>query len=611
MRMKKTRILGIAPYEGMLQLMQLAAAKRDDITLTAFVGDLQTGAAIAQRYGTDDFDVILSRGGTADLIRRQSSLPVVEISLSAYDILRSIRLANTGSGKYAIVGFPAITRNARFLCDMLQYHLDIFTINNEEEVRQLMQRLSREGYAMVMCDMIVSSIARSYGIPAMLINSSLESVEVALESAVQTSRTYRQLKEKMKFYRSVAETQPQRLLVMDAEGTLKYSSRVEPLPQLVMDKVTNMLESVRADGNKRFTCETAGKHYNIMGSTMDANEQTYVLYSLSTTKASFSLEKYGIHTVDKEEATDRFFGSFYGITRSTSADGVDIDRYAQSREAVVVVGELGTGKDQMVRLLYTRSRLSNAPLVIIDCAQLHTRGWTYLMENKYSPLTDSGITIHFKNISALTDEQFLALFMMIKDMHVHQRNRLIFGASLSTGQAVKERMRRIVDWFSCLIIDMPSLRSHKESIPQLASLYISTLNMQYAKEITGLEPEGVQMLQSYRWPNNYDQFKRILNELVLEADTPYITADSIRRLLKREIRMFGEDTSEETAFSKDMTLEQMNLIMLKQVLAQEHGNQSIAAKRLGISRTTLWRMLQKCVDVNLQPDASAAQNGQA
>ncbi|MCE5342936.1 MAG: PrpR N-terminal domain-containing protein [Eubacteriales bacterium] len=594
--MSQVKVLGIAPYEGMLHQMRQAAAKRDDIALTAFVGDMQTGAAIASRYTPDDFDVILSRGGTAEMIRRQSSLPVVEITLSAYDILRSIKLAETGSGKYAIIGFPAITRNARFLCDMLQYNVDIFTINDEEEAHTAMRRLTHDGYAMVLCDMIASSIAQRYGIPAMLINSGQESVELAMEQAVQSSRTYRQLKERMGFFRAIAEAQPLRLLVLDEHGEACYDSHADPLPKPVLAKINSTIEPILAEGGKRFFCEVSGKHFSITGSRVRMNEQTYIVYSLSAGKAVLTLEKYGIHLIDKEEATDRFFNSFYGITRSSFAEGVDIDRYAKRRDAVVILGEFGTGKDQMVRLLYARSDMSHAPLVIIDCAQLRSRGWNYLVENKYSPLTETDITIHFKNISALTDEQFLELFMMIKDMHVHQRNRLIFGAATDANRSSEERIRKIVDWFSCLVITMPSMRENREAIPQLASLYISTLNMQYAKEIIGLEPEGLRLMENYSWPNNYDQFKRILNELVLGTDTPFIRTEAIHNLLKREIRMFGEITEQTIPFNQTLTLDEINLQILKQVLAQEHGNQSTAAKRLGISRTTLWRMLQKCMD---------------
>ena len=90
---KKTKILGIAPYEGMKALMMRLAGQRDDIDLTVYVGDLEAGAEIASRHTFQDYDVILSRGGTAEMISSISPIPVVEIQLSVYDILRAIKLA--------------------------------------------------------------------------------------------------------------------------------------------------------------------------------------------------------------------------------------------------------------------------------------------------------------------------------------------------------------------------------------------------------------------------------------------------------------------------------------------------------------------------------------
>ena len=155
--MKRTRVLGIAPYEGMRSLMVHLAQNMEDIELTAFVGDLEPGAAIAQRYTADEFDVILSRGGTAELIRQKTRLPVIDIELSVYDILRSIRLAQSGNNRYAIVGFPAITRNASFLCEVLRYQIDLYTIHDEDEARAALQKLAQEGCSMVLCDMITNS----------------------------------------------------------------------------------------------------------------------------------------------------------------------------------------------------------------------------------------------------------------------------------------------------------------------------------------------------------------------------------------------------------------------------------------------------------------------
>ena len=65
----KIRLLGIAPYENMKFLMQEQAKEYSDIELTVFVGDLQQGVELARRNFYNDYDVIISRGGTATKLR--------------------------------------------------------------------------------------------------------------------------------------------------------------------------------------------------------------------------------------------------------------------------------------------------------------------------------------------------------------------------------------------------------------------------------------------------------------------------------------------------------------------------------------------------------------
>ena len=124
--MRPIKILGIAPYEGIASLMQQAAESCDGLQIDVHVGNLTAGAEIAAaKTAQEEYDVILSRGGTAEAIRRCTDLKVVDIPLSVYDILRSIKLAENHNCKYAVIGFPAITRNATFLCEVLRYNVDI------------------------------------------------------------------------------------------------------------------------------------------------------------------------------------------------------------------------------------------------------------------------------------------------------------------------------------------------------------------------------------------------------------------------------------------------------------------------------------------------------
>ena len=104
---QKVRVLGIAPYDNMKPLMLNLAQERDDIELTVFVGDLQQGVELAKRNFYNDYDAIVSRGGTAQLLQKELDLPVVEIAVTPFDIMRAMKLAENVSDQYVIVGFPA------------------------------------------------------------------------------------------------------------------------------------------------------------------------------------------------------------------------------------------------------------------------------------------------------------------------------------------------------------------------------------------------------------------------------------------------------------------------------------------------------------------------
>ena len=106
----------------------------------------------------------------------------------------------------------------------------------------------------------------------------------------------------------------------------------------------------------------------------------------------------------------------------------------------------------------------------------------------------------------------------------------------------------------------------------------------------------MEMLQSYEWPQNYTQFKRVMNELAVLTDTPYITGNSVAALLDKErsfISAGPEAAAMPAAMDLHRPLEDINRDIIKKALADNQGNQSATAKQLGISRTTLWRYLKR------------------
>lgn len=236
-----TRILGIAPYEGMQVLMKQIAAQRNDIDLTVVVGDLETGAALVQKYAEDDFDVIISRGGTAELVRNATGLPVIEANITVYDILRALKLAENYTNKYAMVAFPSITKEAQFIVSLLQSNIDIFTIHNEVEGYEILSQLSRENYQMVLCDMITSSLSQRFGLTSILITSGTESIEDAFDRAIQTVADYKQYTLQTDYYKLILEENPNDVFVFNDKLELIYSNRSFPFDTSILDYLKKRL----------------------------------------------------------------------------------------------------------------------------------------------------------------------------------------------------------------------------------------------------------------------------------------------------------------------------------------------------------------------------------
>ena len=137
--------LTVAPYPGMGIILSQVADTMSGIQLDVREGDLEEAIHLVNQLDQEQYDVIISRGGTAKMLQDYTSLPVVEVKISVYDMLRSIKLAENYQDGYAIVGFENITESAHVLCDLLQKSMKIITLRSHSEVGKALTRLRTEG----------------------------------------------------------------------------------------------------------------------------------------------------------------------------------------------------------------------------------------------------------------------------------------------------------------------------------------------------------------------------------------------------------------------------------------------------------------------------------
>lgn len=595
MEKRTIRILGIAPYEAMKSAMQNLARSRDDLVLDVFLGDLDEGVRIVRQNLQPRHDVIISRGGTAQKISEVTSVPVVEINLSVYDILRAIKLAENYSEKYAVVGFPSITQSAYLLCSLLQYKIDIVTIHHEEEAFSVVSRLKREGYRMLLCDMIASTVAKTLGLNAILITSGTESIENAFDQAVKLAGSFSRIQREKNFFSQLLRTGTS-LVVLNRDGEPLYSFW-EADKELPEDEILNLLkeeaEETFRSGSHKCLKPIGGTLYSITGKVLAQENADCCVFHIAQAGFPIVSGKNGIFFWDKKRAEESFFNSFFSIT---SASNSAIQSFAKNLIPVMITGEYGTGKSKAARAIYAQGSLSSNPLVALDFDSLSGKNLDFLLNHHNSPFNDNGLNIYFKNADRLPQEQLHLLLSRILDTNLAARNRLIFSCTVPAGQPVSSGCLLLMDRLKCLTLNLPPLRQLTDDIPALTSLYLGTLNPELPQSIIGLEPDAMELMQSYPWPGNFPQFKRVLKQLAALSPSPYICANDVKKILAQEYTISFRDTGAVHSgfqINLNQTLEEITCDIIRQVLADTNSNQSAAAKRLGISRTTLWRYLNR------------------
>ena len=586
--MEKTRILAVAPYEGLQEvLVDEAKLRSAEIDLSIFVGDLSEGLGIARSQMEKGFDIILSRGGTAELLKENLPLPVVDIVPTVLDVLRLVRLARNMPYRRAIVAFPAIAGIAAKLFDLVEQDEEIHTIHNAQEAKTVIAKLKEQGVELILGDVIAVTTAQEMKLNAILIASGTESVQSAFSEAVRLQTVIADLGEREIIFRDVLDHSELNVVVFDKNEKMLYSNLSSDQMEFprVFRAISECLRLVFSKGELRLTRKSKGYAWNIKG---------YRILQKSGELAIFYVEKKQLLPGSKANVVEYYHMlDDNDIARAEPIDSLGImrnvldsaEKLGKTLIPVLVSGEEGTPIAGIVKALYQSGQWSLHTILTVDCAIIDEIALRWLLECEDSPLSENQLNIYFANIDTLP-EALLRLYMnYAKNTRLHKRSRILYSSrgNLSKG------LKAFLEESGCAFLNLPSLHERTNDIPSLAALYLSTLNIETGRQTLGFTPEALTMLKENRWPGNHDELRRVIRQALVSSADEIITAANLKAA------MFNERTSSPLTngcVALDGTLEEINVRVVRAVLEEEGMNRTRAVERLGISRTTLWRMLK-------------------
>ena len=283
-----------------------------------------------------------------------------------------------------------------------------------------------------------------------------------------------------------------------------------------------------------------------------------------------------------------------------------IARVGPSDANVLVSGENGTGKSLVAQALHAVSPRATRPIVTVNAGGMaegvfeselfgHVRGaFTDAKADRVGrfELAD-GSTLFLDEIANVPSSQQAKLLRVIEtgefervgssrtrkvDVRIVSATNADLAVEVDAGRFRQDLLFRL----NTIEIVLPPLRDRREDIPLLARHFLAQHSQRYRKGITGFEPPALQVLMDHRWPGNVRELDHAIERAVLMAQASVIRAADLG--LKVETVSAGR--------LEDMSLEDVEAFLIRKSMSR-YGNVSHAARALGLSRSALYRRLER------------------
>jgi len=273
---------------------------------------------------------------------------------------------------------------------------------------------------------------------------------------------------------------------------------------------------------------------------------------------------------------------------------------------ILITGEPGTGKEVVAQTLHAVSRRSGRRLVAVNAGGLsegvfeselfgHVRGaFTDARTDRVGrfELADGG-TLFLDEIANISQAQQARLLRVLQtgelervgssrtikvDVRILSATNAELGEEVTAGRFRADLLYRL----NAIEIHLPPLRERREDIAPLAAHFLNTYSIRYRKQVSSFDSSAMRAMLEHDWPGNVRELQHAIERAVLLAQGDKIQAGD-----------FGLRGSRAPQRLEELSLEQVEALLIRKAMARYEGNVSKAANALGLSRSALYRRLDR------------------
>jgi len=630
----------ISPYKKMGELFS-EICREFNKKIVIKIGDLEEGAHQAVELEEQGvIDVVISRGGTAIAIKRKvTDLPVVEVQVSGFDLIRVLNQARQETNRVAVVGFYPFTYGIKGLGDIMNIDIKILTLKENWyehplNIERKLKEIKMQGYNWVVGDNISVKMAKKFGMNALLIRSGKEALMQSILEAERVAEVRKRELEKTKRIKSIIDFAYEGIITVDQNGVIDTFN-----PQAVKILKREAYKIIGKNINKIFPefnfskitkieREIEGKIWTV-GDTKIVANIIPIRINDETVRAVATFQK--VSQIQKTEQKIREKLYLKGNVAENTFDDIigqskifrnlkeEAKNYAQVDSPVLLYGETGTGKELFAQAIHNYSPRKNKPFVAFNCAALpeslleselfgYVRGaFTGAKKEGKVGLFEQAHegTIFLDEIGEISQNIQARLLRVLQEHKIRRLGddkvipidvRIIVSTNKKLIKLVRENKFRDDLYYriNVLNLEIPPLRERKEDISLLVNFFIKKYGYKFKKIVEGISEEGMRILENYDWPGNIRQLENVTERLVVRTKKSFILTNLVKEIMKLQYRgsmLNNYQKQNNLNYTLCGDLKNIEKTIIGEVIREEKGNKAAAARKLGISRTTLWRKL--------------------
>ncbi len=624
-------VLVVAPYPDLVETSR-EVASQDYPEVAVVEGDLEEGVRQArERIAAHEADIIVSRGGTASLLRSRLKVPIYEIHVTGYDLLRAIYPYVSEEKRIAVVGYANVVSGARSLGETLGYDLGYFLISQESDLPAVMQDVAKWGADIVVGDSVSVMTAQRHGIASELVRSGPEAVRRAVDAARSFYEHLQSEIVRNKRLNSILEHNDRGVLYLNSHGKVELANGIA---ERILHRSKDQLLGCTVDSPMFPSTLAAAIEKEAKDELIDIGERHYVVEVLplqtegQTVSTLVFLQSTGkirdLEVMIRKQLTTRglvagyTFEEMVGLSPRFQKTIDQARRYALTDSTILLLGETGTGKEVFAQSIHNASSRSTGPFVAVNCAALPDslleselfgyaegaftgarkggkpglfemahRGTIFLDE-----VNDMSKTVQARFLRVLQEKQV----MRVGDDRLHDVDVRVIAACNKNLYAETESgdfRRDLYYRLRVLDIQILPLRQRREDIRPIFQSFVDRFSRQYSYEPPTVPRELLAAIDSYHWPGNVRQLKNFAEKVSILFSIHEYKDDILADLIS-EIGGPEESEPEEplsTTGIQGKTLRELESVIVRRVYEENGQNLTRTARDLGLDRATVRKKL--------------------